>query len=377
MNSPPTTWLLVGDKLGDNAQARALLNALGWTFEVRSLEWHEPFRFGKPKYRPALDHVDLERSDSLAPPWPDLIVTIGRRPSMAALWVAEQSAGKTKLVLLGRPKRWLERFDVVVAPCQYLLPRRENVIRIDLPLLRVDRRRLNEAADRWRSRLEELEGPLIAVLIGGTTSPFVFDAEVTRDLLRKSRSLLEDGHGTLFFTTSRRTPEVVVDELKRSLPPGARLFPWTPEAEENPYLGLLAHADRFVVTGDSISMLTEVAGLGKPLAVYELPTRIGTAERIRAWTVKKLHAPGSTLVPVGDLLYQLGVMGYSRDLTMIHRRLFERGSAVPLGQDWPRELPPLVDELTEVVKRVRELLGVVDERPGSSSRAVEEVDRGN
>ena len=51
------------------------------------------------------------------------------------------------------------------------------------------------------------------------------------------------------------------------------MFHWSPEAEDNPYLGLLALADRFVATGDSISMMTEVVRLKKPLAIYPLPVR--------------------------------------------------------------------------------------------------------
>ena len=45
-----------------------------------------------------------------------------------------------------------------------------------------------------------------------------------------------------------------------------------PIGNDNPYLGLLAHGDRFVVTGDSISMLVEVARLAKPRIVLSGPS---------------------------------------------------------------------------------------------------------
>jgi hypothetical protein len=49
------------------------------------------FVLGKPRYRPSLDHL----TEPLYPqaPWPDL-TDIGRRPSMAALWVRGQSGIK-------------------------------------------------------------------------------------------------------------------------------------------------------------------------------------------------------------------------------------------------------------------------------------------
>ena len=39
---------------------------------------------------------------------------------------------------------------------------------------------------------------------------------------------------------------------------------------ENPYQGLLALADHFVVTTDSLSMMVEVARLGRPLSLFAL-----------------------------------------------------------------------------------------------------------
>jgi mitochondrial fission protein ELM1 len=98
MEGGPRIWLLVGDKLGDNAQAQVLVDALGWPYEVRQLFPKPEWVLGKPRFAPGLDHLDPTRSARLEPPWPDLIVTIGRRPSMAALWVQDQSGGRSRIV---------------------------------------------------------------------------------------------------------------------------------------------------------------------------------------------------------------------------------------------------------------------------------------
>jgi mitochondrial fission protein ELM1 len=82
-NRPPHIWLVIGDKLGDNAQVEIIAEALGLPFEVRRVLPKPQFVLGKPGFKPSLYHLDLERSDKLEPPWPDFILTIGRRPSMA------------------------------------------------------------------------------------------------------------------------------------------------------------------------------------------------------------------------------------------------------------------------------------------------------
>src|SRR5262249_1905380 len=85
----PRTWLVLGEKAGDNAQVLAIADALGWPCETRRIAMQERWRFGKPRVRASLAHVDAARSERLEPPWPDLVITIGRRLSSVALWIAE------------------------------------------------------------------------------------------------------------------------------------------------------------------------------------------------------------------------------------------------------------------------------------------------
>ncbi|MGH6904609.1 MAG: ELM1/GtrOC1 family putative glycosyltransferase, partial [Geminicoccaceae bacterium] len=96
--SPGWVWLLLGDKPGDNAQVEAVVEALGWNCEPKTLHWRHPYATKKPRFRATLGHVDPARSAPLEPPWPDLVLTIGRRPSMAALWLKARSAGRTRIV---------------------------------------------------------------------------------------------------------------------------------------------------------------------------------------------------------------------------------------------------------------------------------------
>jgi mitochondrial fission protein ELM1 len=355
----PRTWLVLGDKGGDNAQVRIIADALGWPYHVKQLVFHAPYVLGKPRFRTSLYHVDQAQSAPLEPPWPDLILTVGRRPSMAALWVKEQTRGRARLVVVGRPKRWLARFDLVIAPPQFQLPPRANVLRLDLPLMRVDEAAVAAAGEAWRARLADLPRPLIALLVGGPTKPYRFDQAVAQRLMDLARRAAAAERGSLYVSTSRRTPPAVVEALAAELPAGARLYRWL-DGGDNPYQALLGLADRFVVTGDSISMMVEVARLGKPLAVFALPEE-GYALRWRGALGRRLAAPedGATgLVPrrLSDALYRLRIAKYARDLSEIHRRLYARGLAVPLGQPFEPPQTRPSDDLERAVERVRALM---------------------
>ena len=112
---PWRTWLVLSDKRGDNGQVEEIAQALGWPCARKRLQMREPYVIGKPKVAATLHHIDLARSDPLEPPWPDLIITIGRRPSMVALWIREQSGGRTKIVRVGKPSGPLRHYDLVIA----------------------------------------------------------------------------------------------------------------------------------------------------------------------------------------------------------------------------------------------------------------------
>lgn len=344
----PRVWLLLAEKLGDNAQVRALAAALPWASEVRNLRMKAEFQFGKPRFRPSLDHLDADLSDRLEPPWPDILITIGSRPSMAALWIRERSP-TTRIVLIGRPKRWLDRFDLVITPPQYRLPEADNVYPLRLPLMRADPARLAEAAARWRGTLADMPRPLTAVLVGGRTRPFRFDADTGRGLAGELASMVGRDGGSLFVTTSRRTGQEVTGALAEEIRSPSRIFRFGVDPDsDNPYQALLALADRFVVTGDSISMQVEVLGLGKPLAIFALPTERSS----RFWrniATARILEPGSQ---PGDWLRARGLLGFARDLTGFHEQLYERGLAVPLGKPFRTPSTAIEDEVRQAATRV-------------------------
>jgi hypothetical protein len=370
---PPRVWLVLGEKIGDNNQVDVIADALPWPLVRKILRFRPPYDREKPPFAVSIDHVDRERSDSLDPPWPDLILTSGRRPSMAALWVREQARGRCRVALIGKPSGLLERFDLIVMSAQNRLPDRSNVLAIGLPPIRVDRAAIQRAGDAWRARLAPLRRPLIALLVGGPTHPFLFDERITEQLMRQVRKMLDETGGSVYVTTSRRTPVAVTEVLQSHLPRGSQLYRWQPDDPDNPYLGLLGNADIFIVTGDSISMMMEVAKLGRPLAIFPLPCPPRSLRaRLRSLLADLLLPPAGSpgwrrvLQPLGFLLYRRGSLSHPRDLSAIHETLIQRGLAVRLGEPLPPASRAADDELAPIVARIHALLdptgGTKDQR---------------
>jgi mitochondrial fission protein ELM1 len=356
----PLVWLILSEKSGDNGQIHAIADSLPWPCETRHIAVRERYVLGKPRVAPSLYHVDWQRSDTLEPPWPDLVIAVGRRMSMVALWIKEQSGGRTRIALIGAPKGKADQFDLAVVSDQYRYPPRHNLLQIRYPLQRIERTAIAAEAAAWRSEFATLPRPLIAVMIGGLTKEVRFDEATSIRLARDLAAFDQDLQGTLFVTTSRRTPAHAVAALRSELAAGSIVHEWRPGDERNPYRALLGLADLFVVTSDSLSMQMEIARLRRKLAIYALPP----SSRLTAGPLSSLTDGmlGSRVLPgsfarrceqrLGRAIDRIGAFRHHRDLTAIPRRLVADGHAVWFGQRFPDIAPALPDELPGVVARL-------------------------
>ncbi len=361
----PRTWVILGDKRGDNGQVEAIVDALAWPVENKYVHMQPQWVFGKPRYRPSIDHLDLDGSDKLEAPWPELIITVGRRPSMVALWIRKQSGNRTRIVLVGKPSGHMLDFSLVVASAENQMPPLHNFQATRLPLMRVAPEAVAEEAARWEGRFEGLPKPLIAMLIGGETNPFVMNRKVARKLVEMARWVIDELDGTPYITTSRRTTQDVLEVLRSELPDGAVYFEWQPDAEDNPYRALLGAADGFIVTGDSVSMMVEVIYLGKPLALFPLPGGVlGRLDQLRRslahWLFRpKLECQADRVRhAVARGVHHIDVfkiLSATRDFRAFHNMLVEEGLAVWAGQPFKEKNAELPDDLAVVVKRIEAL----------------------
>jgi mitochondrial fission protein ELM1 len=106
------------------------------------------------------------------------------------------------------------------------------------------------------------------VILGGPAglqSPF--GARQGRQLLEGVQALRAQVGGGVAVVPSRRTPEEVVSLFTAAAENDPAIWTWRREGE-NPYLGVLALADRLVVTGDSVSMVSEALATPHPVEVF-------------------------------------------------------------------------------------------------------------
>ena len=262
-------WCLLGHKAGDNTQVRALAEELGYGYEEKHIAARAWELLTHLTLQVTLAGIDQGSRRQLSAPWPDLVLSAGRRNEPVARWIRRQAGGRTRLVHIGRPWAVLDSYDLIVSTPQYCLPERDNIHTIGLPLSRWLPASLESAAAELRASIDHLPRPWIAVLVGGNSGKFVFTRAKGERLGLAAVALAAGQGGSLLVTDSPRTPRAVGDALQAQLRETDYCYRWG-ETGANPYLGLLALADAFVVTGESMSMLGEAVAMAKPLHIFDI-----------------------------------------------------------------------------------------------------------
>lgn len=331
METEAPVWILTGAHEGDNAQLRVLAAATGLTYVEKQLTYNWFCKL--PNVLKGSGRWTMTRAarGMLSAPWPQMVMAIGRRAAPIAQWIAHAAGGDVRLVHLGRPRSRLDRFDLVITTPQYRLPKRDNVIELALPLSRLSGTiPVNDVA-QWTDITQNLSPPFTALLVGGATDAYRFDADAGRQLGEEASAYVRKSGGSLLVSTSPRTSVETETALIKMIDIPFYCYRWSESrGKDNPLRGLLALADEIIVTSDSASMIADAVTAQKPIRLFEMPKRTASPlkRHIDGW-FRELEAKGWDNPSLGLRLTLL-------------RALADRGIVNP-----PRDMPTLIAALSK------------------------------
>ncbi len=309
MAASPHVWILWRRRKGDLDQMQRLVTALGWTYEIKRLNFRGP---DIPALAPLLIAAD---SDPLTPPWPSVLMCAEALPSIIARRLKRKSGGALKAVCIGRPAGTADAFDLVITTPQYRIPPAANVVELSLPLT------APPAAGTSPPYPSVPQRPLVAVLVGGASFPDRLDGKIAAQLIGDIRQYTDRLGGTMAVATGPRSGAEVNLALGKSVALPHRLHVYG--QDQNQYRALLAAADEIIVTSDSVSMTADAMEAGKPVFVHPLPLQNGLKWRVVAWLhIHAVEKPSAFLLPIRWLL-DAGVFEMPAD----RRRLFSKLAA--------------------------------------------------
>jgi mitochondrial fission protein ELM1 len=253
------TWILTDGRAGMRGPAVGLAEATGLDFTEKRVVPAKPWVWLPTRFWPPGISGLGRGSDPVDPPYPDLLISCGRRAVGPARWLRARSRGRIFAVHILRPYVDTAAFDLVVAPAHDRLTG-PNVLPVTGSLNRVTDAQLAKAAAHFASMFTHLPHPRIAVLIGGPNRVYRIDQAAIDRLADNLLRLVREHGASLAITASRRTGPAMMTRLRDRLR-DAPAFIWDGDGE-NPYFGLLGLADAIVVTGDSVNMISEACTTG-------------------------------------------------------------------------------------------------------------------
>src|SRR5262245_12289431 len=337
---PPRVWVFEDGAAAEAAVARAVVERLGWPYEIR-------------------------REGDLAPPWPDLVLTNGRRGADAARGVRARTGGRTRVGLLGEEEgARAQDFDLAATPISAGFtphPRRFETLGPLVPPVEPDRRASAVAA--WRPRFDSEPAPRLVVLAAGPGLA-LSRAEARRLGAEAARRNAESG-GTLFALIDEELAPA--DVLAAALGAGARVERASVGSDE--WLAHIALADAFLVPGSAERALAEACATGRPVAIHPQERGVpGSREAARRLVARLARAPRGndrgTIRPQQGLerwcsrLLAEGRVLPPRDPARLHRELERRGAACRDGAPPPPGGFQPLREIDRLAGRLRGLLGV-------------------
>jgi mitochondrial fission protein ELM1 len=266
-----TCWVVTEGKAGMELQGVALAEALNMPdITVKRVLLRSPWIYLSPYLRFAKNFSISKKGDQLTPPYPDLVITVGRRSVIAGLLVKQKSP-QSQLICVQNPYIAAKYFDILVPSQHDNVKNATNVVQAFGSLHRITSEKLAAAKNEFATIFANYANPKIGVIIGGNSKAYSMDLESVKNFINQLKIIQKECGACLLITASRRTPQNILDYLK-SLS-SDKIFYWDNRNNEipNPYLAILGTSDALVVSCESVNMISEACATNLP--VYLLPLK--------------------------------------------------------------------------------------------------------
>ncbi len=213
-----------------------------------------------------------ESYSSLMRTYADFVISSGSSLAAVNVFMSRENNAKN-IVIMKQGNVSVSRFSLAIIP-RHDRPRpRKNVVVTDIVPNLMDEERLASDGNALKNRLHVTDAPKLGLLIGGDNPEYLLTEEIVREVIDGIFRAAERVNAEILLTTSRRTPRAVEEILRERLSghPRCRLLVVANERNVSEAVGgILSLADVVVVSGESISMISEAVSSGKPVVVFNL-----------------------------------------------------------------------------------------------------------
>ncbi|MEL6258915.1 MAG: mitochondrial fission ELM1 family protein, partial [Pseudomonadota bacterium] len=296
----PSVWAVSDGRAGNANLVRAVVRALSETQrwmriahidaaghrpDPLTLTPQSPWTLFPPDRWPS-PRLALPKAqrDQLAPPWPTVWVSAGRRTAPFAAAMRQWSKGQTFVVHMLDPKIDPSAFDLLVTPEHDTL-RAPNVVNTLGSPSYFAPEEIEDAGLAFADLADE-RGKRALVLLGGDSNAHKFSDKNADALIGQIKTLASTGW-RFRISGSRRTPVSVRAKFREVADLVGAQYWGGPADGPNPFLAWLLFSEVAIVTEDSANMLSDAAYFGLPIHVARLTGRSDKFDRLHASFIER------------------------------------------------------------------------------------------
>jgi mitochondrial fission protein ELM1 len=254
---------ILDDRIGNRNQMFAILNDLNLPYKVLDIKYN--WLANLPNFLLQIFGGFLHVKDfdiTKIKTKPNLILSCGRRTFPLASKLKYSFSDTTYFVHLMYPK-----LSFNLRSCNFIFtPFHDNVGKSDRVIETLGSPApLNIIKNKKKSYKTK---PIISILIGGNHGRYKLRSNTINYMITNTLNKIKQG--SILISTSRRTPDNIiklVDKWGKKNKVFKIIFHPKNNSTGNPLNEMIACADEFIVTGDSVSMVSQLCQYGKPVRI--------------------------------------------------------------------------------------------------------------
>lgn len=220
--------------------------------------------------------LTAESYDMLMKTYSEFVVSCGSSLAPVNVYMSKENNAKNIVVMDPALLTGLRQFDLAVIPRHDAPGKHKNVVETLLAPNLMEAGSLKKYGDKMRSAVKVSSDKIVGLFIGGDNPEFSLNKESAGDAISQIMAFCDRNGAELFVTTSRRTPGDVEAIVKERLSGYPRCKFLVIANEDNPEWtvgGMLDTCKVAVVSGESISMVSESITAGRKTVVFKLPKK--------------------------------------------------------------------------------------------------------
>jgi len=201
----------------------------------------------------------------------EYVISCGSDLAAVNIFMSKENCARNVIVMKPNIAMGLKKYDLAVIPEHDKPPAAPNVVATRLAPNMVCRDSIGLEGEKLKRRVKLGSGKIIGLFIGGDNPEFALAGEAVDNVIRHISEFSNERNAEFLVTTSRRTSHEAEEVIKIWSRKDKRCRLAVLANEDNPpgtVTGILSLSDVAVVSGESVSMVSEAISSGKKVVVF-------------------------------------------------------------------------------------------------------------